>query len=193
MPKIIDVFEKNKYNIAETAKQSKTWFDREVVQLKKEIRNPKSVFDGGLKTMRPRPDNLYMFFYDAKHKATLPYWDMFPLIFPYADQKGGFMGLNLHYIPYRFRIYVMDELLKIAKTTMSDRIKMDLSWGLIQKASKLRYLQPCVKRYLLPHVMSPFKLIKREDWGTAALLPLSQFQGASEKQIWKISREQGKF
>ena len=48
---------------------------------------------------------LNMFFYDPKFKKTLPYYDRFPLVFPFkrgftrqrAIEGGSFLGLNLHY------------------------------------------------------------------------------------------------
>src|SRR5210317_1545107 len=61
-------------------------------------------------TTKPIPGSMYMYFYDAKHKATLPYFDRFPLVFPYASAPGGFMGLNLHYLPLDQRAVLMNAL-----------------------------------------------------------------------------------
>ena len=47
---------------------------------------------------------MYHFFYDPKHKKTLPYYDRFPLIFPFKSVRGGFLGINLHYLPLRLRL-----------------------------------------------------------------------------------------
>ena len=52
--------------------------------------------------------NMYLFAYDPKHKETLPYYDRFPLIFPINKAKGGFLGINLHYLPPPFRAKLMD-------------------------------------------------------------------------------------
>ena len=48
--------------------------------------------------------------YDPKFAKQLPYWDMYPLVFPFEKTKGGFYGLNLHYIPPRHRAILMDQL-----------------------------------------------------------------------------------
>ena len=50
-------------------------------------------------------------YYDAKHKATLPYYDGFPLILMLGPAKGGFMGLNLHYLPPVVRARLLDAVL----------------------------------------------------------------------------------
>ena len=47
---------------------------------------------------------LNMFFYSPKHKNTLPYYDTFPLVLPIGQAAGGFMGLNIHYLPIQMRI-----------------------------------------------------------------------------------------
>ena len=35
-------------------------------------------------TSRPSVGQMYMYFYEAKTKETLPYFDRFPLVFPFA-------------------------------------------------------------------------------------------------------------
>ena len=52
-------------------------------------------------TTNIRPGRLYLYGYDAKLKKTLPYYDMFPIVFPFAKVAGGFMGINMHYLPLK--------------------------------------------------------------------------------------------
>ena len=40
-----------------------------------------------------------MFVYDPKTKAKLPFYDTFPLVLPIDTFRGGFIGLNFHYLP----------------------------------------------------------------------------------------------
>ena len=40
------------------------------------------------------PGYMDAFYYDPKHKATLPYYDKFPLIFPLSVGKDFFIGIN---------------------------------------------------------------------------------------------------
>jgi len=49
---------------------------------------------------RLEPGNMYMYVYDPKYKDTMPYWDQFPLCLPFDEISGGFVGINLHYLPY---------------------------------------------------------------------------------------------
>ena len=52
-----------------------------------------------------------MYFYDPKHKETLPYYDRFPLIIMVGPAPRGFIGLNLHYLPLATRAKFLDALL----------------------------------------------------------------------------------
>ena len=56
---------------------------------------------------------MYMFFYDPKHKATLPYYDRFPLVIPIERYPDGFLGLNMHYLAPKLRLSLLEGLMKI--------------------------------------------------------------------------------
>ena len=60
--------------------------------------------------------SMYFFEYDPKHKATLPYYDRFPLIFPINKVKGGILGMNMHYLPPKMRAQLMDALYTVASS-----------------------------------------------------------------------------
>ena len=58
---------------------------------------------------------MYMFFYNAKWKDKLPYWDRFPCTIILETYQNGFLGLNLHYIPPRLRALFLDEAFEYVK------------------------------------------------------------------------------
>lgn len=170
---------------------SKKWFDEQVKMLatKKVTPNRIMVGDGGMNlTSRLKPGRPIFFYYDPKNKDTLPYYDQFPLVIPYARTEGGFIGLNLHYLDYRPRMMLFKELTAIyEKGTTPESAKIKYSWDLIQGMSKMKAAAPCIKQYLLPHVKSPFCEIPHDAWYTAMLLPVQRFVGASKEQVWKES------
>ena len=57
---------------------------------------------------------LYFFYYNPVTKDDLPYYDKFPLVMPLKRESDGFLGLNLHYLPLRYRIMFMRKLLPFA-------------------------------------------------------------------------------
>ena len=137
------------------------------------------------------PGNMYLYIYEAKHAATLPYWDRFPLVFPFSETPNGFYGLNMHYLPYHPRAALMDKLMSFASNrTMSDNTRLRFKWETISKFARFTPARVCVKQYLYTQVRSPFKRIEPQDWATALLLPMERFQSATAQEVWADSVKQ---
>ena len=140
-------------------------------------------------TAQPLVGQMYMYYYDAKHKATLPYFDRFPLVFPFKKVKGGFYGLNMHYLPLPLRAKLMDALYGTASNTRFDEsTRLKISYQMLESAAKYKEFQPCIKRYLTTQVRSKFMYIYPSEWDVALFLPLERFQGASKTQVWSDSK-----
>lgn len=191
-PTIKDVFERNKYDLQTAVRKSRSWFDRQVQILAKEQLTPQKVLSSNPDQLSTTimPGNLYMYIYDPKMKDTLPYYDRFPLVFPYRKTPDGFIGLNMHYLPYQLRITLLDALLVFkSNNRMDETTKLKYSWAIIDGVSKYAAAQPCIKQYLMPHVRSQFRKINADDWATAMLLPVERFVGASRQEVWAESRK----
>ena len=190
-PNLLDVFQKNQYNLEEAAFKSKAWFNQQVTLLSKQRITANNLMrnsDENRLKARIIPGNLYMYFYDPKTKADLPYYDRFPMVLPYKSVPGGFLGLNLHYLPYQMRAILMHRLMAFkTNDKMDGNTRIKYSWSLIDGVSKYAAAAPCIKHYLLPHVKSPFRKVEAKDWGTAMLLPVEKFVGATKEQVWKDS------
>ena len=190
-PTMHDVFERNKYDLKSSLKKSRAWYSQQVLLLGKQGITPQRLMREDLSSLKSRiiPGNLYMFAYDPKLKATLPYYDRFPLVFPYASVPGGFMGLNMHYLPYPLRIRLLDNLLVFKNNDKMDgTTRLKYSWSLIANVAKFRMAEPCIKHYLLPHVKTAFKKVDVNDWATAMLLPVERFIKTPKEQVWKDSQ-----
>lgn len=133
---------------------------------------------------------MYFFVYDAKHKATLPYYDKFPLIFPVDKTSDGFFGLNFHYLPLPLRAKLMDSLYDITNNKKYDETtKLKLSYGILKGAQKFSLFKPTFKRYLNSQVRSRFVEVAPAEWDIALFLGSDQFAGASRNQVWRDSKE----
>jgi hypothetical protein len=133
--------------------------------------------------------SMYMFYYDPKYADELPYYDRFPLIFPYAKAEGGFYGINLHYLPLQYRAKLMDGLYEYANNTRYDEsTKLKMNYQLLSRAAKLRFFAPCVKRYLSDHVVSRFMYIYPSEWDIALFLPTERFAKKTKSQVWADSK-----
>ena len=98
---------------------------------------------------------MYNFQYDPKTKKQLPYYDRFPLCIPVQPAKGGFHGMNLHYIAPNLRAQFLDGLLDITNNDKFDRsTKFRLTYQLMQGARRYRFFKPCFKHYLSKNIKS---------------------------------------
>ena len=141
-------------------------------------------------TSRVMIGRMYHFFYDPKHKKTLPYYDRFPLIFPFKRVPGGFLGINMHYLPLRLRAKLMDELYGLRRDNRFDEnTRLRLSYNVLNGASKYKYFKPCVKHYLTPHVKSRFLEVYAAEWDIALFLPTERFVGSNKRAVHADSRK----
>jgi|TARA_R110000796_G_scaffold64934_3_gene150195 hypothetical protein len=167
-------------------KSARTWF-RDTA--KKVTITPSALMKEDRTQLKNRAaiGKMYFFFYDPKHKKTLPYYDRFPLIFKVQNVPGGFHGLNMHYLPLPLRARLMDTLYELASNTKYDEgTKLKLTYQVLQGVSK--YYKPTFKMYLNEHVRSRFLEISSTDWDMALFLPLEQFEKASKSSVWKDSK-----
>jgi hypothetical protein len=139
---------------------------------------------------RMRIGHMYMFIYDPKHKDTLPYYDRFPLIFPINRAKGGFLGMNFHYLPLNLRAKLMDALYDVASNDKFDETtKIRSSYGILSGASKYKEFKPTIKHYLTSNIRTRLVYINPTEWDIALFLPSERFEGASKTTVWADSRK----
>lgn len=134
---------------------------------------------------------MYFYFYDPKHKNTLPYYDRFPLVIPIKRQPDGFIGLNLHYISPKQRIILLDKLSTILNNDAYDETtRFNISYNFLKAATKIYEAKPCMKKYLFKHIESRFLEITADEWDIAALLPVEFFEKEKKNKVWTESQEQ---
>ena len=140
----------------------------------------------GKRNNKPFYGKLNMFFYNPKHKKTLPYYDTFPLVLPLEVYTDGFLGINMHYLPISLRIKLLDRLVDYSNNTRFDettRLVVDYS-----KLKSIRLIRPTIHKYLSGYTKSQFRRIDADEFTIATLLPVQRFKKASESEVWKESR-----
>ena len=182
--KLEKLFDKYRYD-STIEKKSKTWFEQQTRLLARKNIPENKLFGQSRVASKIVPGKLYMFYYDPKLKDTLPYYDQFPLVFPYRAMPDGFLGLNMHYLPYYHRVQLMSRLMQFATNkNLNENTKIKYSWELINGVSRFAIAQNCIKHYLKDHVQSVFIEVPGQDWHTAMMLPVERFVGASKSTVW---------
>ena len=165
--------------------KSASWY-RNAVSLIADRTSPSEMMASGKLLGRPSGGRMSMFFYDPKHKARLPYWDIFPLVLPLEPMKGGFIGLNFHYLPYGARFSFLQQLQVFASNAKFDQsTRINATY---QSVKSNKYVKASIHRYLYSHVRSSFLRVNVDEMALAAYLPVAQFQQASLGRVFAASR-----
>ena len=151
------------------------WYKKKVADLSNRISAARLMRDNKLKKA-PTFNKLHFFRYDPKLKATLPYYDIFPLVMPIQAAKGGFLGINFHYLPIPLRMRLLETLDKRG-------FRGDYS-----KLKNIREVKPTIKHYLRQQFRSGFLELEEDDYAPSIFMPVAQFRKASASQVWRDSR-----
>ena len=172
------------------SKEAREWFRQKAEQTKLVNRQMLLRQNTQVGKNQIKVGSCYMYFYDPKYKQTLPYYDRFPLVFPFRSVDNGFIGLNMHYLPPQYRAVLMDALYDLSSNDKyNSTTKLRLSYNVLNDASKFRYFRPCIKRYLVSQVASVPVLIDPSEWDIALMLPVEMFEKASKEKVWAESRK----
>lgn len=176
--------------ITPRTKESMDWFRRRAHDIRRLNRNEIMKDDKLILRNAQGAGSMYFWFYDPKHKKTLPYYDAFPLGIIVGPAKDGFHALNLHYLPPLIRAKFLDSLMDITNNKKYDQTtKFKMSYTLLKSATKFKEFKPCFKHYLTKHVRSRFALIPASEWEIATFLPAASFQKKSSKHVYRDSRK----
>lgn len=180
----------NLSGIERNTMESLKWFQKEVKNMQTPSR-AKLLKDKNLTPKnRPLVGRMFFYQYDPKHKKTLPYYDRFPLIFMVDKAKDGFYGLNLHYLPHKWRAIFFDRLTEYTNNKKYNQTtRLRLSYDLLKGSSRLRFFGPCFKHYLKDHVKSRIVEVPANHWESVLFLPTEQFVKAKATSIWNDSRQ----
>ena len=131
----------------------------------------RSLIRQGKATIAPKYGVMNLFGYDPKFKETLPLYDRFPLIFPLETAKGGFYGINFHYLQPGARVNFLRQLSRFASDKNYDK-KTRYNIGELSG----RYFKRTIKHYLTKQVRTSFLNITADEMAIAIFLPVARFQ-----------------
>ena len=151
------------------------WYKKKVADLSNRISAARLMRDGTLKKT-PSFNKLHFFRYDPKLKQFLKYYDIFPLVMPIQAAKGGFLGINFHYLPIPLRMRLLETLDKRGFR------------GNYSKLKNIREVKPTIKHYLRQQFRSGFLELEEDDYAPSIFMPVAQFRKASASQVWRDSR-----
>ena len=175
--------------ITPRTKESREWFRKRLASMGKINQKELMTSDSVKLANKQIVGSMQMFYYQAKHRDTLPYFDAFPLVIVLGPAEKGFLGMNLHYLPPPLRAKFLDALMDITTNKKyNESTRFDVTYDMLKGAAKYKYFKPCVKHYLTAQVRSKFARIPAPEWEIATFLPTASWQGGSASQVYKDSK-----
>ena len=154
--------------------KSLTWYRGKVKSLMDNVTKNKLM--RGKLFATPQPNGLNFFRYNPKLASILPYYDVFPLVLPIQSAKGGFLGINFHYLPIPLRM-------KLFETLEKKDFKGDY-----RALKNIREIKPTIKHYLRSQMASKFLRLDEEEFAPAIFLPVQDFRKAGTSTVHAASR-----
>ena len=166
-------------------RKSANWYRNAVGSIANTV-TARKLYNQGKINQRPSGGRLNLFFYDPKFKEKLPYYDTFPLVLPLEAIRGGFLGINFHYLSPMVRFNLLNQLQRFATNNKFDSTtRLEVSYGKVGGFSRVK---PTIKKYLYSHVRSGFMRVDLQDAPTAVYLPVQQFKKRSASYVYGQSR-----
>ena len=186
--------------VEKEVKRSAVWFKEKIKGLKGELRNRFSKTNART-FYREAPDkfvpdrlgrrmylgDMFCYWYNPKHRMSLPYYDMFPLVVIAEPLPTGFSGINLHYIPPLVRARLLGKLMDSSDIDIDIKSKLRSQWSFIRNFSRFPEVRGAVKKYLTRQVTSRMYKVNPVHWKSAIFLDTQQFVGAREGEIYRQS------
>jgi len=170
-------------------RDSYRWLQNKIGEIKRLSHVASDISKEGFRhTSKFKLGKMYFFYYDPKTKSDLPYYDRFPLVIILEKYPDGFLGLNLHYLPIKYRVVFLEKLVKLAVLNADNEIKrVRVTYDILNATRRYKEFSPCLKRYLFPHIRSKILEVQPNEWEVATHLPIHQFKKAQPKEIWTDS------
>ena len=165
--------------------KSANWYKNAASLIADKVSSNKLMRSGKL-LGRPSAGRMCMFFYDPKTAQKLPFYDIFPLVLPVDTFRGGFVGLNFHYLPYGLRYKLLEQLQQFATNKKFDETtRLQVTYNSVKN---IGLIKPAIKKYLWRQVQSNFLRVDVDEMAIAIYLPVAQFKKASLTRVFADSR-----
>ena len=179
------VFDTIKMKAGDTDR-SNSWYRGQVNRIASGT-TARELFRQGKLARRPSVGRLNLFGYNPKLRKTLPYYDIFPLVLPLEPTKGGFMGMNFHYMPPLLRFRLLERMQARASDRRFDsKTKFEVNYDDVKN---IKIVKPTIKKYLYAYCQTGFLRINADDAAIAIYLPVQRFKKAPEATVYADSRK----
>lgn len=124
-----------------------------------------------------------LFKYSPKWAAQLPFYDVHPMPILLAKYDDGFLGLNIHYLPWAKRLQLADRIIRASKNRKRITYpQIKRAWQQLRLPMGYSYL--IIRRYLASHIQTDIAVFTWETYRAAAVNIPGKWRKKSEKAVF---------
>lgn len=127
---------------------------------------------------------MFIMVYDAKWKSILEFWDALPLFVLIGKAADRWYGLNLHYLPYTWRVSIAKQLMTMYASKKRIQYK-DVLKAIKNAKVPQGYLYFCYRTYLYTRIRSEVWEFNRMNYQQMVENVMPKFKKAGEEYIYK--------
>jgi hypothetical protein len=171
------------------------WFKQLMSNIKKPNQASAQSLKNYKKTKTVTTGRIFAFAYDPLHKKKLSFYDTKPLVIPFELKQtkngGGFLGINLHFLPRQQRAPVIKYFMSKNKVKTMKQGDMDVDYLQdIKHNTKFQLLYYCIRHYLYKQVLSDFFAVPQEEYVNVLNLYSAKYVGMTEYQLINTLKNQ---
>lgn len=134
-----------------------------------------------------KPGNVVFGKYNAKYKNLI--YDKTPLTMVLKISPGHILGLNFHWLPYAFRIFLVKKILEMNMKNIKANKPLEFSYKQLKPFLKRFGYMPCIRCYIAGRWRRSGVSVPPENLLGMARLNMELFNGGlSAEVVYKLAR-----
>lgn len=118
------------------------------------------------------------------------YYDRYPLVLVTESYRGGFSGINVHYLDSQRRKILFDVIMRnlpVIKAGEEWRNRLMVDYDRLEARRQFKYFKPCYKNYVWKGVRRRPVIIPFEIWENMVASNTMRFEKAKPVRIFRDS------
>ena len=121
------------------------------------------------------------------------YYDRFPLVLITDVYRGGFEGINLHFIHPDYRKFLFDTIMRdlpVVKASVEWRNRVLVDYDRLKARRQFNFFRPCYRRYSWKGMMRRPVIVPFDLWEQMVEGNTFRFVNAKPVTVYRDSKEQ---
>lgn len=121
------------------------------------------------------------------------YYDKFPLVLITDVYRGGFEGVNLHFVQPDFRKFLFDAIMRGLPTVKANdewRTRLRVDYDRLNARRQFKFFKPCYRRYSWKGMKRRPVVVPFQLWEQMVESNTSRFSGARPVTVYRDTKTQ---